>query len=145
MRVQGSIEIAAPPEKVWPYLVNPEKTMQWFTSLKKFDYTSQQHGVGTTFYWEEQSGKRVYKLNFVTTEWVENQVFGYKMTSGDFFKGYTERWTIEPTPSGSRFSYNDQIEFPWGIFGKIIGFFAKRNSMAIGKKINANLKSLAEA
>jgi uncharacterized protein YndB with AHSA1/START domain len=45
-----SVDIQAPPEKVWPYLVEPEKTMQWFTALKVFEYTSEQHaGVGSTF------------------------------------------------------------------------------------------------
>ena len=35
MLVSMSVDIQAPPEKVWPYLVEPEKTMQWFTALKK--------------------------------------------------------------------------------------------------------------
>ena len=32
MLVSMSVDIQAPPEKVWPYLVEPEKTMQWFTA-----------------------------------------------------------------------------------------------------------------
>jgi uncharacterized protein YndB with AHSA1/START domain len=27
--VSMSIDIEAPPEEVWPYLVEPEKTMEW--------------------------------------------------------------------------------------------------------------------
>jgi len=46
MLVSMSVEIQAPPEKVWPYLVEPEKTMQWFTALKKFEYTSEKKGGG---------------------------------------------------------------------------------------------------
>ena len=145
LKVHGSTEIVAPPEKVWPFLVEPDKTMSWFTNLKKFEYTGEQQGMGTTFYWEEESGGRTYKLNFVNTEWVENEVFGYKMTSGDFFKSYTERWELEATPSGCRFSFNDQIEFPWWLLGRIIVFFAQRRSAADGQRIMANLKRLAEA
>lgn len=35
MLVSMSVDLKAPPEVVWPYLVEPEKTMQWFTALKK--------------------------------------------------------------------------------------------------------------
>ena len=31
MHVQMSVDINAPPAKVWPYLVEPDKTMQWYT------------------------------------------------------------------------------------------------------------------
>jgi len=51
MRVEASIEIAAPPKKIWPFLIEPEKILKWFTLLKKFEYTSEQRsGVGTQFY-----------------------------------------------------------------------------------------------
>lgn len=146
MFVHMSVDIQTPPEKVWPYLVEPEKTMQWFTALKKFEYTSdQQEGVGSTFYWEEEARNRIYKLNFVTTEWVENKVFAYRMTSGDFFRSYDERWEIDATPNGCRFTFNDHIEFPYGPIGKVIGWFAARSAKATGNEILANLKRLAEA
>jgi uncharacterized protein YndB with AHSA1/START domain len=141
-----SVDIDAPPEKVWPYLVEPEKAKQWFTALKVFDWTSvPPGGVGSTFYWVEEVGNNIYKLHFETTEWVENEVFGYRMTSGDFFKSYDERREIERTPTGSRFSFNDHIEFPYGPFGKIIGFFASRGARETGAKILPTLKQLAEA
>ena len=44
MHVQMPIDINAPPEKVWPYLVEPDKTMQWYTMLKKFEYTNENRG-----------------------------------------------------------------------------------------------------
>ena len=146
MLVSMSVDIQTPPEKVWPYLVEPEKTMQWFTALTKFEYTSEQPGgEGSTFYWEEEANGRLYKLHFETTEWVENRVFAYRMTSGDFFKGYDERWEIEPIPDGSRFAFNDHIEFPYGPFGKIIGWFATRNAQNTGQEVLGSLKRLAEA
>ena len=144
MRVKGSIDISAPPEKLWPYLTEPDKTTQWFTNLKKFEYSCEKRGLGATFHWEEESGGRIYNLDFITTEWVENEVFGYRMTNGDFFKSYVERWTLEATPSGCRFGFDDQIEFPWWILGKIIGLFVKNRSAADGRKIMANLVRLAE-
>ncbi len=71
MLVRMSVEIEAPPEKAWPFLVDPEKTIQWFTALKKFEYTSEERdGIGSTFYWEEEARGRTYRLSFVTTDYV---------------------------------------------------------------------------
>ena len=146
MLVSMSVDINAPPEKVWPYLVEPEKTTQWFTALKKFEWTSDQAGgVGSTFYWFEEAAGREYNLWFETTEWVENEVFGYRMTKGDFFKSYDERWEIDKTADGCRFTFNDHIEFPYGPIGKVIGYFAARGARQTGDEILGTLKSLAEA
>ena len=81
----------------------------------------------------------------MTTEWQPGSVFGYSMTEGDFFASYDERWVIEETPTGSRFTFNDQIEFPHGRLGKVIGWFAARTAAKTGQEVLANLKRLVEA
>jgi uncharacterized protein YndB with AHSA1/START domain len=146
MRVQRSIEIAAPPEKIWPFLVEPEKILKWCTTIEKFEYTGEQRsGVGTPFYFEEKAGGRLMKFNFVATEWVENKRLVSRMTSGNFLKGYVQGGTIEATPSGSRFTFDEDVKLPYGIIGKFIGLFARRSSEAHLKEMLAKLKSLAEA
>jgi hypothetical protein len=67
------------------------------------------------------------------------------MTSGNFFKAYTERWGIEKTPTGCQFSFNDTLEFPYGAFGKIMGWFGERMAKKSSQEILQNLKRLAEA
>jgi len=146
MRIQRSIEIAAPPEKIWPFLVEPEKILKWFTLLQKFEYTGEQRsGVGTPFYYEEKSGGRLMKLNYVVTEWMENERLAFIMTSGPLNKD-DQVWSIEATSAGSRFTLTEDVEMSWGIIGKIMGaLFAGR---MIGKhleEMQANLKKLAEA
>ena len=138
------VDIEAPPEKVWPFLVEPEKTMAWYTMLEKFDYTSEETGPDSTFYWEEDVRGKIYWNHFRTTEWVENRVFAYEMTSSSFFKAYTERWTVEPTPNGSRFSFDDNLVFPYGPWGKVMGFFGERMAKKSSQQILQNLKRLAE-
>ena len=71
MRVTGTVKIAAPPEKVWPYLVEPEKCEAWFDNIEVYSWGSDERGVGSTFFWKERSGKTVYDLHFRTTEWEE--------------------------------------------------------------------------
>jgi uncharacterized protein YndB with AHSA1/START domain len=146
MKIQRSIDIKATPEKIWPFLIEPEKILKWFNLLQKFEYTGEKRsGVGTTFYYEEKSSGQLMKLNYVVTEWAENKTLAFKVTSGSLKKD-DQVWSIEATPSGSRFTMFEDLEMPMGIIGKIIGVLF--GGMMIGgniKKILANLKKLAEA
>lgn len=139
------VDIAAPPEVVWTYLVEPEKVMEWFDSLKVFEYTSEERGPGSTFYWEEVVRGKTYSNHFKTTEWIPNRLFAYEMTEGNFFRAYTERWEIEPTADGCRFSFDDRLVFPYGPWGKVMGWFGERMAKKSGEYILGNLKRLAEA
>ena len=146
MKVQRSIEIGAPPQKIWPFLVEPEKILKWCITLKRFEYTGEQRsGVGTPFYFEEKAAGRLMKLNFTVTEGVENERLAFGRSSGNFVKGYEQEWTVEATPSGSRFTFMEQIRLPYGIIGKIIGLFARRRSRATVGDMLTKLKSLVEA
>ena len=145
MRVQKSIEIAAPPEKIWPFLVEPENILKWCITFIKFEYTSEQHGgVGTLFYIEEKAGGPLMKLNFTVTEWVENERVAFNMTSGNFVRSYEQTWTVEAALHGSKFTFMEQVELPYGIIGKIMGTFAQRGSETTVGEMLAKLKSMAE-
>ena len=146
MKVQKSIEISVPPDKIWPFLIEPEKILKWCITFQKFEYTGEQRsGVGTTFYLEEKAGGPLMKLNFSIKEWVENERVAFSMISGTFVKGYEQSWTVEATPSGSRFTFIEEVKLPYGIIGKIMGLFAQRGSEAAVGKMLTKLKSLAEA
>ena len=147
MKVQRSIEIAAPPEKIWPFLVEPEKILKWCITFRKFEYTGDQRsGAGTPLYIEEKAGPMpLMKLNFTVTEWAENESLAFRMTSGNFAKGYEQRWTVEATPAGSRFTFMENIELPFCIIGKLIGKVGQSTSKATAGKMLVILKSLAEA
>ena len=146
MKVQKSIEISVPPDKIWPFLIEPDKILKWCITFQKFEYTGEQRGgVGTTFYLEEKAGGPLMKLNFSIKEWVENERVAFSMISGTFVKGYEQSWTVEATPSGSKFTFIEEIKLPYGIIGKIMGLFAQRGSEATVGKMLPKLKSLAEA
>ena len=145
MYVTMSVDIEAPPERVWQFLIEPEKAKAWFHALDEYTWTSEPSGVGSTFHWLETSGGRQYSIDFRTTEWEPPHVFGFTMVSGDFFKSYDERWEIEATDTGSRFTFNDRIEFPYGPLGPVIGWFAARQAKDTGAEALARIKQLAEA
>src|SRR4030042_43798 len=122
MRVQGAIEIDAPPEKVWPFCVEPEKVLQWSSSYRRFEYTSDQRcGVGTPVYVEEQTSGPLVKAHFKAVEWKDNEKLTWQMVSGSGVKSYQQFWSLEPTPSGSRFTFLEEVELPLGMAGKFIG------------------------
>ena len=92
MKIQRSIEIAAPPEKIWPFLVEPEKILQWCITFIKFEYTAEKRtGVGATFYLEEKAGGPLMKLNFKIIEWLKNEKIAFSGRVRGFQRESTKR------------------------------------------------------
>ena len=146
MKIQRSMEIPAPPQTIWPFFVDPEKLMKWFTFLRKFEYTSdRKSGPGTTFYYEEKSGPQLMKFHFKVTEWVPNERFAFVMTSGPM-KRDDEVWSIRPTPSGSMVELVMDIEMPGGLIGKAMdNLFVGRGVAKHQAEMLANLRGLVTA
>ena len=146
MKVYKSIEANVPANKVWPFFVEPEKVMQWCITFKRFEYTSDQHsGVGTPLYIEEQAGGPLMKMRFEITEWKENEMVTLRMVSGPMMKSYEQFWSLETTPSGSRISFREDIEFSLGVIGKLLDSIEARASVGTIDKMLVKLKSLVEA
>jgi uncharacterized protein YndB with AHSA1/START domain len=146
MKAQGSIVINAPPEKVWPYLVEPEKVLQWSVTYKKYEYVGDQHsGVGTKIYVEEKAGGPLMKINFEAVEWAENEALVLRMVSGSGVKSYMQNYRLEKVEQGCKLSFMEEVELPMGFIGKFIGFLGEGMSKATLKKVQQKLKSLVEA
>ena len=145
MKVQKSIEIAAPPDKIWPFMTEPEKIMEWYFPLQKFEYKAgKKPEVGSPLYFEEKVTTGIVKLDCEVTECSKNESFAFKMTSGNMMNSYEERWLLESIPSGSRFTFAGQGEIP-GFFGRLIGPVVQLMSGATIDKMLVKLKNLAEA
>jgi carbon monoxide dehydrogenase subunit G len=145
MKVQKSIDIAVSPDKIWPFFVEPEKVMQWCITFRKYEYTNKQYyGVGTPIYIEEQAGGPLMKMNFKITDCIENEKLDLQMVSGSGVKAYKQCWSLEPVPSGSRFTFKEEIELPFGIVGKLLGNVMEGSSARTVDRMLATLKALAE-
>jgi uncharacterized protein YndB with AHSA1/START domain len=146
MKIEKSIGIAAPPERIWPFFVDPAKVLQWSITFREFQYTGDQRsGVGTPLYIEEKAGGPLMKMHFEITEWEENKRLALKMTSGAPLKSYEQRWTLSPTESGSEFTFYEEIIFPLGVVGRLIGLVTQGSSYKFVTEMQARLKSLVEA
>jgi len=146
MRVRKSVEIAAPPEKVWPYFVEPEKVLAWYATFRRFEYTTDQRaGVGTPVYIEEQTGGGLSRMKFEVTDWKENEKLALRMVSGGNYRSYRMEFSLERTASGSRATFMETVELPYGVIGRLVGVAGERISAAMVGKMEAKLKALAEA
>jgi hypothetical protein len=145
MKIKKSIEIAAVAENIWPFLIEPAHIMKWCGTVKTITHTSEQRsGLRTSFYFEERAVGRLMKLHFVVTEWILHRSVAFKMTSGNLVKGYEQRYTLEPTPNGTRFTCFENVTLPFGILGKFLELFRRPVSEAHIDRMLARLKSLGE-
>ncbi len=146
MKAEGTIVINAAPEKIWPYLVEPEKVLLWSSTYKKFEYTGEQHsGVGARIYLEEEAGGPPMKINFEVTEWENNKSLTLQMVSGSGVKSYKQTYQLEKVEPGCQLSFMEEVELPMGFIGKIIGLLGEGMSRSTIRKIQQKLKSLVEA
>ena len=147
MRVEKSIEIAAPPEKIWSFIVEPEKVVKW-SNFSRFEYTSEQRsGPGTLIYLEEKAKPLpLMKFSFAVTEWIENEKLVSKLNSGPrILKECAAKWLVEAIPSGSRVTYIETVQFSFGVIGRLLGLIGQRSANTNTRKTLSRLKSAVEA
>ncbi len=145
MHVRRSVDIEAPPERIWPLMVEPDRVREWYPTLLAYEYEDAgRRGPGAHIYAEEKASGVLMKLHFEVTDWVENRAIALHMVSGTGVKGYDQSWTLEPTSTGSRFTFEESVTLPYGILGSAIGRIGQRGSEGHVKEMLAAVKALAE-
>ena len=145
MKVEKSIGISVAPEKVWPFLVDPEKMLMWFDSFKKCKYVNEKRtGAGTAYYVEEKVPGPLRKINFEAIIWNENESLTLEMTSGKNVNSYQIRWNLKATQSGTTFHFVEEIGMPFGVIGKILGVLGQRTADKMVEGMLIKLKNLSE-
>ncbi len=146
MDVHESIDVAAPPERIWPLLVQPDKVLKWYPTLQTYRYDDAgTGGPGAKIYAEEKASGMLMKLHFEVVDWVENRAVALHMTSGSGVKGYDQRWAVDPLPTGSRFTFDEHVDLPYGFLGRMMGRLGQRSSEGHVHEMLLKLKELAEA
>ena len=145
MKVEKSIEISVAPEKIWPFLVDPEKILMWFDSFKKCEYVKEKHiGAGTAYYVEEKVPGPLRKINFEAIIWNENESLTLAMISGKNVNSYEIRWHLKATRSGTTFHFVEEIGMPFGFIGKILGVLGQSTADKMVEGMLIKLKNLSE-
>ena len=146
MKGQGSIEIAAPPEKVWSLFVESENLLRWHPYAQRLDFVGEQRsGVGTIFYMVSKMDERLMRTLNEFTEWEENKKLAIHTFLGDMIKRWDMVLTIEATETGSRATVAYEGVLPYWIIGKIMGLFVNRGMKKGTEEILASFKKAAEA
>jgi len=127
VRLEKSIELRAPPEKVWEMLALdrlPEWDEGYEENLKSVEYTSEVHKpedkyrVGASAHGIPK--KKGEEWSFDITESLENKKITYGMKGGGY-KGVIITSILEPKGDGTKFTFVVDAELPWGAFGKFLG------------------------
>jgi carbon monoxide dehydrogenase subunit G len=125
LQFQSTLEIAAPPERVFEALTDHGVIRQWMPNLVKFEsLTPQTSGVGSQ--WREtrkmfgHEAAEVFEVTgFERPRQISLFCDGRKGTSG---KGeYRFDYRLEPNGSGTRVTIDSAIDMPGGWLTKLMG------------------------
>ena len=144
MKAENSIEIAAPPEKIWSLLTERENLLKWHPRAQTFDFIGEQRsGVGATFYMVGKSDGRLMRSVCEITDWQENKKFAFHEILG-MTKKFDAAYNIEATETGSRLTMMCDTVMPYWIIGNIMLLFFRKQWVKTTDQMLANIKSLAE-
>ena len=153
-RIEKSIEIKAPPEKVWEMLAldrHKEWDEEMQKGLKSLEYTSEVHTpedkykVGASAH-VNLTGMGMGEFDFEITESLESE----KMTvhvkkSGTNQTTGIMTFILESVEEGTKFACVFDYEMPWGVLGKFLDkLFARRMEGKHLEKCLEKLKSILE-
>ena len=137
-RVERSIEIKAPPGRVWEMLAL-DRQVEWMDKFKSAEYTSEVRtpkdkyrvGASVHFAYVDKS----WDSDVEITESLENE----KMTYQCLKPPYTVTYILEPIEGGTKLTFLGYYEVPWGILGKI---FYKLMSGSLEKELRGSFEKL---
>ncbi|MGN6258368.1 MAG: SRPBCC family protein [Solirubrobacterales bacterium] len=106
MRIDESIEVAAPPEEVWHYLEDPENYLRFMDGLTHWEVAGDRaNGLGARYRILLQVGAAEVGGLIEMVEWNEPFDIAWHAITGVEHRG---RWRLRPRPEG-----RTRIEFRW--------------------------------
>ncbi len=142
-RVDHSIDIQAPHEKVFAYATNVEMQPHWVKWAKRVEVTSsQKEGLGTTDVMDLQVGPRKEHVEGLVTEYRPGMTYSRRLTKG---LDLQERMSALSLGNVTKFAYSVEYKPPMGPLGKVVDFlFMSRLMDQLMKDSLFNLKENLE-
>ena len=135
-RIERSIEIKAPSEKVWP-LLSWERCAEFNPSIKSVKSTSEKkRGVGETAHVVGEGDDQKFEYDIEVTEYVENERCSWRTTSGDWTALGT--YVLKPTEAGTELTMITDYQLPYSLLGKII------DKLRVRKGVERNIETALE-
>jgi uncharacterized membrane protein len=141
-RLEKSIEIMGPPDKIWPYLCD-ESITESYPGIQSHEFTSEKRGLGATYHVSGEGDDQKFEYHAIVTEHVENEKVGWRTTSGDWTAFGSI--TLKPVEAGTVVMYMIDYALPHSLLGMIIDKLRVSKSMREGLETALkNLKKLVE-
>lgn len=140
-----SIEIDAPPARVWEVVEPVERHVDWMHDAVAIRFeTEQTRGIGTRFVCDTKVGPIKLADRMEITAWVPEQTMGVRHAGLVTGEG---AFTLTPIDLGrrTRFTWSETLRFPWWLGGRIGSIIGGKVVMAaIWRKNLRNLERIVE-
>jgi len=141
--VEVSVVIDAAPEQVWEEVRHIDRHVDWMADARSITFTSPgRSGVGTTFDCLTQVGPIRLTDRMAVTGWTEGESIGVRHEGLVTGRGVFE--LTRAGDEGTRFSWTEDLEFPWWLGGPIGAAVGGRVLEQIWRKNLRVLKELVE-
>lgn len=143
-RIRVSIVINASPRAVWRAIEDIESHVRWMEDAEAIRITSRSsRGVGTTFECDTRAGPFTTIDHMEIVEWKPRKAMGVRHLGAVSGEG---RFTLRALGrSRTRFTWREQLTFPWWLGGGVGGVFGSELLRVIWKRNLRNLKQLVES
>lgn len=143
MRIKVGITIAASPGEVWRAIEPIERHVDWMKDAVSITFTSTMHrGVGTRFDCRTRVGPLHTNDRLTVTEWDPGRVMGIEHQGVVTGRG---RFTLARRPRGrTRFTWTEELTFPWWMGGPAGALAAKPALRAVWKRNLRRLQHIIE-
>ena len=141
IRVEQTIEIAAPPAAVWARIADHASWPEWFTALDSVEVTGRASGVGG----ERRVVVGRLPMDEEFTVWSENEHFAFAVVRSrlPILAAMAESVRIEPTEGGCRVLYRQGLQGRRGT-GRLLDAIWKRQGAPALADALVNLRRLVE-
>ena len=143
-RVDNSIDIKAPKEKIFAFVSDLEARPQWLKWAKKTEVTSMQRsGVGTTDRETMQVGPQKQAVEGLVTDYQDGYTIARRLTRG---MDLNERISVIHMGDSTKVAFNVEYTPPMGAMGRMVDFvFMSTLFNQLMEDSLANLKEQMEA
>lgn len=136
--IRVSITLPAPPDQVWTDLAHIEDHVEWMRDAESIEFRSETHrGTGTTISVLTRIGPFRTRDEMQFTAWEPPRLMAVEHRG--LFRG-TGRFVLAPVPEGTRFTWEEDVVFPWYLGGPVGALAARPVLTAIWR---GNLRRLA--
>jgi len=141
-KVERSITINAPVEKVFAYIEDPTLNPEWLPSVMEVkDVTVTEEGVGSHFRWVYKLAGLLFEGESTTTEYIPNRRI-VTQSKGGIVSTWT--WTFERHDGGTKANLVVEYTIPVPVLGKLAEALVLRLNEREADLAMANIKAMME-